>query len=297
MNSTLKTLKQEGRCFLDEPMSKHTTWGVGGPATIFVLPKTTEQLVEIVGFCEDSGMRHIVIGNGSNLLFCDDGFCGVVISTAKIEEQLVVRGTSVTAQAGTMLSSVAKAAYKNGLSGLEWAVGIPGTVGGGVVQNAGAFGREIGDVVSRVLTYEGRKLQTYPKSECQFAYRTSVFKNCDGIVLDACFVLKRDSQDAIKNRMKLCAARRMLSQPTGKSAGSVFKSCGGFAAGYLIEKAGLKGQVCGGAQISDKHANFIVNNGGATAQDIINLIDETREKVHNIFGVWLETEIEIVKRN
>lgn len=296
MNSTLKNLKAEGRCFLDEPLANHTTWGVGGKAKIFVIPKTLEQLIEIVAFCDEQNIKFKTIGFGSNLLFLDSGFDGIVISTKNLDHENSVRDNSIVVGAGESLTRLSRLALNNGLTGLEWACGIPGTVGGAITQNAGAFGMDISKVLSKVLVYENRQLLTIKAIDCEFSYRFSRFLNSKSLILDACFTLKQDSKVNIKEKMQLFSSRRLQTQPFERSAGSVFKMTKeGAPAGYLIEEAGLKGKQIGGAKISEKHANFIVNNGGASAVDIINLINLIREEVFKKFNVWLETEIEIVE--
>ena len=297
MNSTLKTLQAEGRCFLDEPLARHTTWGVGGPAKIFVLPKALDQLVDVVAFCEEEQMKFKILGAGSNMLFSDNGYDGIVICTKAMEHDLAVFGNTITVGAGERLAKLAQTALENGLSGLEWACGIPGTVGGAIVQNAGAFGKDIASVFSKALVFSERKLGTKTNLDCEFSYRNSCFKKNKTLILDACFSLRPDNPEEIRKRMKLFASKRVATQPVGRSAGSVFLTCNGFSAGYLIEQAGLKGRQIGGAKISEKHANFFLNTGGASAGDILALIDEARQRVFEMFGVWIETEVEIVEED
>ena len=294
MNSTLKTLQQQGRCFLDEPLSRHTTWGVGGPAKIFVLPKTLDQFVELVDYCQSEKVHFKVIGLGSNLLFPDRGFEGIVISTKALDHDLSAFGNTITVGAGQKLAKLAQFALKCGLSGLEWACGIPGSVGGAVVQNAGAFGKDISSVFSKALVFADMRLQTYNIANCDFSYRSSCFKTQNAVILDVCFSLKPEKHEIIEEKMKLFTSKRIATQPLGKTAGSVFLAANGISAGYLIEQAGMKGKQVGGAKISEKHANFFINTGSATSYDILTLINEVKRKVFEEFGVWLETEVEII---
>lgn len=297
MNSILNVLKEKGCCLLDEPMKNHTTWGVGGPATIFAMPENLGEFVELIGFLKENKMRYIVIGNGSNLLFDDGGFVGVVVCTKRMTDELYLRGNTITAGAGVPLAKVAAFALQNGLSGLEWACGIPGTVGGAVVQNAGAHGKCMADVLVRALVLGDHGLESVTCDECGFGYRKSNFKEKNLLFLDACFALVPANKDVVLERMKIFAAKRIETQPSGRSAGSVFKAAGEFPAGLLIDKAGLKGTTVGGAQISTKHANFILNVKNATAKDIISLIGIATEKVYELFGIFLEREVEIVKKD
>ena len=298
MDSIFKILQGEGRCFVDEPLNRHCSIGVGGRAKIFALPKTLEQLVELVGYCEDCGLKYFVAGNFTNLVFDDDGFDGVVISTKEMDESLNVFNNTITCGAGTKLSRLASFAAQNGLSGLEWACGIPGTVGGAVVQNAGAFDKSMAMVVSKVLVYENRKLVSLNNEKCEFGYRSSAFKdNKEMLALDASFGLVPKSKEIIFESMNILSKTRILMQPKGKSAGSVFKNPKGVSAGFLLENAGMKGRSIGGASFSNKHANFIINDGTATFLNVVSLIDEAKEKVYTKFGIWLECEIEIVRKD
>ena len=297
MNETLKILQQEGRCFVDEPLSLHCSIGVGGKAKIVVLPKSLEQLVEIVSYCKGEKIRYIVVGNMTNLVFDDAGFDGVVVSTKKIDENFAVWNNTITCGSGAMLSKLAAVAARYGLSGLEWACGIPGTVGGAVVQNAGAFERSMSGVVKKVLVLDDRKLATITNKECEFSYRDSVFKHSKKLILDVSFGLQQQDKRQVEEKMKFFIEKRAVKQPKGRSAGSVFKNPDGLFAGELLEKAGLRGKKLGGAMFSDKHANFIVNFDNASFFDVAALIDEARERVYNKFGVWLEKEIELVGKD
>jgi len=294
MENNLKILKEEGMCFVDEPLSKHCYMGIGGKAKIFVLPKTLEQLVEIVGCCERDKINYLVVGNMTNLVFSDAGFDGIVISTKAIEENFAIWHNTITCGAGTSLFKLATFAAKQGLSGLEWACGIPGTVGGAVVQNAGAFKKDMSYVVKKVLALDGRKLIRLENEQCNFMYRESIFKCRKMLILDASFELFKGKKQEIEEKMRIFMEKRIASQPKGRTAGSVFKNPVGMFAGELIEKAGMKGKQRGGAAFSNKHANFIVNLGGASFEDVAALIDEAREKVYTLFGVWLEPEIELI---
>lgn len=294
MNSTLKMLQTKGLCFVDEPLSVHSTIGIGGKAKIFVMPETLEQFVEIVSFAEDEGIKHKIVGNMSNVLFSDAGYNGIIVCTSRIGENIAIWNNIVTCGAGTKLSKLVAFAKEHNLSGLEWACGIPGTVGGAIVQNAGAFGSDISSVTCKVLAYENRKLISISAENCGFSYRNSRFKTEKSAILDASFTLKPASEKEITEKLQLFLAKRVLLQPKGKSLGSVFKNTSEYSAGWLIEQVGLKGKTCGGAKISEKHANFIINEHDATQKDVLHLIDEAKEKVYSAFGIWLETEIEIL---
>lgn len=286
----------EGRISLKEPMSRHTTFRVGGAADYYVQPAGKEQLRDILCLCREYGIACLVMGNGSNLLFCDSGYEGVVLNTTECLKRCRVEEKRIWAEAGVLLGNLAKAALAAGLSGLEFAAGIPGSVGGAVIMNAGAYGSEIGQVVRqvRVADREGRIL-TVPAGQMDFSYRRSAAA-CQGwTVLEAEFELTEGDPEAIRARMEELAARRREKQPLEyPSAGSTFQRPPGHFASKLIDEAGLKGLRVGGAQVSEKHAGFVINCGGATAEDILTLCARIREQVRQHSGVDLELEVKVI---
>ena len=280
---------------INEPMMKHTSFRAGGAAEWFAVPEQAEELKAVLAACKKADTPWYVIGNGSNLLVSDKGFPGVIISTAKFD-RLEVDGTEITVGAGVMLSKLANTAYRAGLTGLEFAAGIPGTVGGACVMNAGAYGSEMKNVLKSVtvLTAEG-SVETLPAEELELGYRTSVIPKRGYLVLEAVVSLAEGNMEEIKAVMDDLAFRRKDKQPLEfPSAGSTFKRPEGYFAGKLIEDCGLKGFSVGGAQVSEKHAGFVINKGGATASDIYNLCKEVEKKVQAEFGVALEMEVKLL---
>lgn len=289
----------------EEPMRNHTTFRIGGPAKYYVTPKTQKELTEVVGLCRRAAMPFCVIGNGSNLLVNDMGYRGAVVSTecltwwenrGKTGPDTADEGIVLTASAGILLSRLAKAAAGEGLTGLEFAAGIPGSLGGAVVMNAGAYGSEMKDVLCwvRVLDRQGavREL-TLPQLE--LGYRTSCIEAEGYVVLEAGLCLKKGYREEILCKMEELAAKRREKQPLEyPSAGSTFKRPEGFFAGGLIEQCGLKGFRVGGAQVSEKHAGFVINAGNASCADILALIAHIQDAVFQQTGVRLEPEVRIV---
>lgn len=282
---------------INEPMKRHTSFRAGGNAEWFCIPETAEELKAVVCACNKAGMPWYMTGNGSNLLVSDDGFPGVMISTGKFDK-LEVKGGTVTAGAGVLLARAAGAALKAGLTGLEFAAGIPGSVGGAVVMNAGAYGSEMKDVLKNVtvLTDDG-EVQTLTAEELELGYRTSSIQKNGWLVLEAEFELQQGNPEEIRARMDDLAFRRRDKQPLEfPSAGSTFKRPEGHFAGKLIEDAGLKGFSVGGAEVSVKHAGFVINKGGATASDIYSLCKKVERTVMETFGVALELEVRLLGR-
>ena len=280
---------------INEPMMKHTSFRAGGAAEWFAVPEQAEELKAVLAACKKADIPWYVIGNGSNLLVSDKGFPGVIISTAKFD-RLEVDGTEITVGAGVMLSKLANTAYRAGLTGLEFAAGIPGTVGGACVMNAGAYGSEMKNVLKSVtvLTAEGN-VETLPAEELELGYRTSVIPKRGYLVLEAVVSLAEGNMEEIKAVMDDLAFRRKDKQPLEfPSAGSTFKRPEGYFAGKLIEDCGLKGFSVGGAQVSEKHAGFVINKGGATASDIYSLCKKVEKKVQAEFGVSLEMEVKLL---
>lgn len=293
MLEKLQKLLGEAKVRMQEPMSSHTTFRIGGPADYFVMPETTEELAEILKLCKEENMPYFILGNGSNLLVGDQGIRGVVIQLYKNFDGLLIEGTKITAKAGAMLIRVAKEAGKAGLTGLEFASGIPGTIGGAMVMNAGAYGGEMKDVVSQVtvLTKDG-DIKTLTGEEMNFRYRGSVVEDKGYIVLEAVFELKAGDLEEIQTRIQELSIQRKTKQPIEyPSAGSTFKRPVGYFAGKLIQDAGLRGYSKGGAQVSEKHCGFVINTGGATAADVMQLIQDVSDKVEAQFGVALEPEV------
>ena len=277
----------------DEPMKKHTTFRIGGPADIFITPEDESQFLAAVRLCRQEGMPYYILGNGSNLLVSDNGYRGAVIETEKALSRLEADGETLKAGAGILLSALAKEALRLSLTGLESASGIPGTLGGGVVMNAGAYGFELKDVLEsvRLLDREGN-VRTVPAGELKLGYRYSTIPETGSIVLEAALRLKKGDPEAIRARMEELAAQRKSKQPLEyPSAGSTFKRPEGYFAGKLIDDAGLRGFQVGGAQVSEKHCGFVINRGDATAEDVMELCRQVQEKVFQKFGVRVDMEI------
>ncbi|MGI6154187.1 MAG: UDP-N-acetylmuramate dehydrogenase [Christensenellaceae bacterium] len=298
-NDTIKALSGllGGRLRLGEPMSLHTTFKTGGAAALFLMPKTEDELASALRILKESGVPYYIMGNGSNLLVSDAGYAGAVVRIgAGFDSVGHIGGTLLYAGAGTLLSAVCAQAQKAGLCGLEFAAGIPGTLGGGITMNAGAYGGELKDFVEyvRVLTPDLQKKEI-PNKDMQFSYRKSNVLQKGYIILGAGFVLpKGDVRESQKKVAELNTQRR-AKQPLGqKSAGSTFKRPEGHYAGVLIEQCGLKGCNIGGAQVSELHAGFIINTGGATSMDIYQLIMHVRRTVHEQTGVMLEPEVKLL---
>ena len=283
------------RLMENEPMFLHTTFRVGGPADLLFQPANAEELVSALKLAGEEGVPVHLVGNGSNLLVRDGGLRGLTLLLGEHFSDIRVEGRRIYAQAGATLVRVAAIAEEAGLSGLEFASGIPGTLGGGCVMNAGAYGGQLSDVlVSAEVLLDG-KVQTLSLEEMQMGYRTTRPLREGGVVLSACFELKEDDRTAIHERMRDLNARRRDKQPLNlPSAGSTFKRPEGYFAGALIEGCGLKGCTIGGAQVSEKHAGFVVNIGNATAADILALIDHVQAVVKKETGVDLEPEVRIL---
>ena len=286
---------------LDESLGRHTTFRIGGNADFFCVPATVTQLTRILELCRQYQVRTYLLGNGSNTLFSDAGFGGAVICLTGLNSRFSMQAqpdgsTKVLAPAGMMLSALCNTAQKESLAGLEFAHGIPGTLGGGVVMNAGAYGGELKDVVTEVTALYPDGVKVLTPAELDFSYRHSVFSAGEGIVLGAKVKLESGDPDAIKAKMDDLMARRKASQPLElPSAGSTFKRPAGGYAAALIDAAGLKGYAVGGAQVSEKHAGFVVNRGGATFDDVLRLMDDVRSAVLRTSGVELEPEVKIIR--
>lgn len=288
----LMTLLGSDRVLTDTLMKDHTSFRVGGPADFLVRPETIAQLTEVMHFCRAEHIPSYLIGNGSNLLVRDGGFRGVIIQTRGMD-QIVTNGDRVTVYTGALLRRVAAEALAHGLSGMEFAAGIPGSMGGAIVMNAGAYGGEMKDIVESitVLTETGER-RTIAGADCDFGYRHSVVQDHDWIVVSTVLKLAAGDPEAIAARMQDFNRRRRDKQPLNfPSAGSTFRRPAGYFAGKLIQDAGMKGHRVGGAQVSEKHSGFVINAGDATAADILALIGQVQAAVREQFGVELKTEV------
>ncbi|MBQ9104182.1 MAG: UDP-N-acetylmuramate dehydrogenase [Clostridia bacterium] len=295
------TFLEETLGFIDPPVKqnesikKHTTIGVGGLAKYFATPKSLYALRLLIESAKAHKLKHFILGKGSNVLFNDGGYNGLVISTERLQEVSVYNG-KVKAMCGATLNKVIDFAKSRSLSGLEKLYGIPASIGGAITMNAGAFGATISDVVSCVETIKNGKLCKYYKSDCRFGYRKSRFINSKEVIVSATFDFINQAKELIEAQIKCQKDLRKTMHPMGKSFGSVFKNpnCQKLTAGQIIDRAGLKGYRIGGAMVSSEHANFIVNVKNATAKDILNLIYEIKERVYKTFNIELKEEVIIV---
>lgn len=282
--------------FFDEPMKKRTTFRIGGPADIFVEAQNTDEIIAVVNYCKSHNIPFMIMGNGSNMLVSDKGIRGVVIQVGKRMNEVKIDGETVDAQAGIMMSSLSSIILKAGLSGFEELSGIPGTLGGGIYMNAGAYGGELKNVIVSV-TYIDRagNIKTSPCSELDFSYRHSMFEEGGYVILSCILKLHKGNAEEIAAKMQDYTNRRNEKQPISMpSAGSTFKRPEGFFAGKLIQDSGLKGFSIGGAQVSEKHSGFIINTGNASACDVLALIKHVQDTVFCKFGVKLEPEVRLI---
>lgn len=281
---------------VDEPMARHTTFRVGGPADYFVRPVDVEQIPALISLGRMENIPYFILGNGSNLLVSDEGYRGMIINISDNMNGVDIHDGVIRAQAGAMLTKVGRLARDNSLTGLEFASGIPGTIGGAVYMNAGAYGGEMKDVVVsvRAMDTDGR-VYDLSVDEMDFSYRHSVIGERGLVVLEVMMKLAEGNLDEIDSRMNELAEARRSKQPLEyPSAGSTFKRPEGYFAGKLIMDAGLRGYSVGGAQVSEKHCGFVVNRGGATASDVMTLIRDVQDKVREEFEVELETEVRLL---
>ena len=286
----------EDQILKDEPMDKHTTFRAGGKADYLVMPSNEEQVRDLVLLLKKENVPYYVMGNGSNLLVRDQGFKGVIIQIARKMNQIRVEGETIYAQAGALLSKIAAQALGEGLTGFEFASGIPGTLGGAVMMNAGAYGGEMKQVIVNacVLTSAG-EIAVIPADLMELGYRTSVFAKNQDIILCAQLKLEYGNEAVIREYMDELKEQRVSKQPLEyPSAGSTFKRPEGYFAGKLIQEAGLRGFQVGGAQVSEKHCGFVINKDHATATDILSLMEQVSDKVEEKFGVRLEPEVKII---
>lgn len=284
------------RVLVDEPMKRHTTFRIGGPADFFLLPSTVDEVRGILEICREEELPYFILGNGSNLLVSDKGYRGVIIQLYRNFSNISVEGNEICASSGALLSQIAATARNASLTGFEFAGGIPGTLGGAVFMNAGAYGGELKDVLKEavVMTEQGEIL-TLPVEKLDMGYRTSRIKKVGYLVLEARLVLEQGDMDKIRDITKDLTEKRVSKQPLEyPSAGSTFKRPEGYFAGKLIMDAGLRGYQVGDAQVSEKHCGFVINKGNATAADVLTLIENVREKVQEQFGVTLEPEVKFL---
>lgn len=287
-----KFVPEENIC-LQESMASHTTFRIGGLADCFVQLENTEQLIKVQKYLSQVGVPFFVLGNGSNLLVSDAGFRGVILQIGSKMNRVTVEGNVIVAQAGASMAQIARTAMEHELTGMEFASGIPGTIGGGVVMNAGAYGGELSQIVTQVnvVNSEGG-IMKLDNETMEFGYRTSTIRNNPFTVTEVILRLEKGDRQQIRERMEELAAKRREKQPLEyPSAGSTFKRPAGHYAGQLIMEAGLRGLQCGGAKVSDKHCGFVINTGNATAEDVRKLIREVQARVKDQFNVDLETEV------
>lgn len=280
-------------CICGEKLSSHTTFRIGGDASLFVSPADEEQLIGVISYLEKNGIRYFLLGKGSNVLFDDAGYDGAVISTSKLDN-ISVCGNEITAQCGASFTYLASVAADNSLSGLEFAYGIPGSVGGAVFMNAGAYGSETAAVLksSKYLDISDFTVKTLSLEEHLFGYRDSTFRHRHFILLSSVFGLQTGEKAQIRAYMDELMQRRRDKQPLEyPSAGSVFKRYPGRYTAQMIDEAGLRGLSVGGAQVSEKHAGFIVNKGNATSRDVTELVGKVREAIRDKYGIEIECEI------
>lgn len=291
-NRLIHTLDKD-HILLKEPMSRHTTFRIGGAADYFVSPQTAAEVEAVTKICREAEIPYYILGNGSNLLVGDKGFRGVIIQIGKEMSSIIIEDTALRVQAGALLSRTAKEAADHGLTGMEFAAGIPGTLGGAVVMNAGAYGGEMKDILREATVLDGDgQVRVLTNKELELGYRTSVVARNGYIVLEAVVDLKNGNKEEIQSLMDELRNKRVSKQPLEyPSAGSTFKRPEGFFAGKLIDDAGLRGYQVGGAQVSEKHCGFVINKKNATAEDVMNLMQQVSEKVNEKFGVTLEPEV------
>lgn len=287
-----KFVPEENIC-LQESMASHTTFRIGGLADCFVQLENTEQLIKVQKYLSQVGVPFFILGNGSNLLVSDAGFRGVILQIGPKMNRVTVEGNVIVAQAGASMAQIARTAMEHELTGMEFASGIPGTIGGGVVMNAGAYGGELSQIVTQVnvVNNEG-EIMELDNETMEFGYRTSTIRNNPFTVTEVILRLEKGDRRQIRERMEELAAKRRDKQPLEyPSAGSTFKRPAEHYAGQLIMEAGLRGFQCGGAKVSDKHCGFVINTGNATAEDVRKLIREVQARVKDQFNVDLETEV------
>lgn len=297
LSERLQAVLPEERILVDEPLAAHTTFRIGGPADCFCTIESTEELQNAIGVARDLEVPWFILGRGSNLLVSDEGYRGLILHIGRGFEQVHIEGETVTAQSGISLSALGRIVLEHSLDGFSFAAGIPGSLGGAVYMNAGAYGGEMKDILVSALVMDPEgSCFLLSNEEMGLGYRESVFQHRDWIILEATLKLRTGDRDKIEADMKDLMQRRCSKQPLEyPSAGSVFKRPPGYFAGGLIEEAGLKGFQIGGARISEKHAGFIINAGEATAADVVALVRHAQDVVEHDSGVRLEPELKILK--
>ena len=290
--------KTASLCFINESLKKHTTYGIGGPADLMIFPKSKQDLIKVIEIINENKIQLTILGSGSNVLVSDNGIRGAVISLKNSLKQIEVDDNILYAECGTMLGKIVKHAVKNNLIGLENLNGVPGTLGGALIMNAGAWGGEISENLIHVEVINSKsEIQKIQKKDLNFSYRQSSF-NRDDILLSAKFNLKKADKDIIKENFIEAQSGRKKSQPLNKrSAGSLFKNPKNNSAGKLLDEAGLKGFSIGDAKISEKHANFFINDGDATSKDMLMLIKKAHKEVKDKFNVNLSLEVKLMGFN
>jgi UDP-N-acetylmuramate dehydrogenase len=285
-------------CFMNESLKKHTTYGIGGPADLMIFPKSKQDLIKVIEIINENKIQLTILGSGSNVLVSDNGIRGAVISLKNSLKQIEVDDNILYAECGTMLGKIVKHAVKNNLIGLENLNGVPGTLGGALIMNAGAWGGEISENLIHVEVINSKsEIQKIQKKDLNFSYRQSSF-NKDDILLSAKFNLKKADKNIIKENFIEAQSGRKKSQPLNKrSAGSLFKNPKNNSAGKLLDEAGLKGFSIGDAKISEKHANFFINDGDATSKDMLMLIKKAHKEVKDKFNVNLSLEVKLMGFN
>lgn len=288
--------KDFGKILFDEPMKNHTSFKIGGPADIMIIPETEDDIIEVIKLCRDNKIKYFIMGNGTNLLVKDSGVRGVVIKIAEGFDKIDIIGDKMICQGGALLSVTAKRALKESLTGLEFASGIPGTIGGAITMNAGAYGGEMKDIVLRVKVLDKfNNILELENEDMNFRYRGSKVVDEGLIVLSVEYQLQKGEYSLIEKKMKDLTYQRTSKQPLEfPSGGSTFKRPTGFYAGKLIDDSGLRGLRYGDAQVSEKHCGFIINTGEATFKDVSTLIKTVQKIVNDKFNVMLETEIKII---
>lgn len=291
----LKKVISDENIYIKEPMWRHTSFRIGGPADVLIIPQSVDELIKVMNLIKSENIPYFILGNGTNVIVSDKGIRGVVIKLTAIRK-ISVDGEVIVSEAGALLSSIANTALDNELTGFEFASGIPGTLGGAITMNAGAYGPEIKDVVEKVEVIDRNgSIYEVKNGNMRFGYRSSLIQSDNLIALRAWIHLKKGNYKDIKAKMDELNGLRKMKQPLEyPSAGSVFKRPEGFYAGKLIQDAGLSGFTIGGAQVSKKHCGFIINKGNATADDVLNLIAYIKKTVKDKFGVDLETEVKII---
>ena len=294
---TIKDLKKIPGLIIkkNEPMNKYTTYGIGGQAKFFVIPESKQSLLDLISYLNKNKLKYFILGSGSNLLVNDKGFDGVVVSIKRSLETIKIENSKLYVECGAMLGTIVKECIKNNLSGIENLVGVPGTLGGALVMNAGAWGGEISDKLQSVEIIDNQnELKILQRKDIDFSYRLSSF-NSNEVLISATFNLEKKDKEQIEKKYQLARKGRKSSQPTNvRSAGSVFKNPPGNSAGKLIELCGLKGYRIGGAIISEKHANFFINEKDSSASDMMHLIRYAQKEVFKKFNIKLETEIKFL---